>query len=302
MAQPARNAVQAALLPPDAPGDDKLIGLTIAIVGGEPITLRQLQTAVKEWREENVPEGRNLGRDELNMVATELLEHLIDRTLLVQEAKRKLLSDDKKLHAFEEFAGARFKEDELPKLLRKHKVGSERELSDLLEQKGLTLYDMKQKYLYEALSQEYLRETLKSQLIRPELDAMWAYYQAHLDEFQQTAQVKWREIVVRIDEAPGQREAARRKAEALLSQVRQGQDFAALATLTKRRPDGGEGRLLGNRTECFGDSGCESARWCRCRWARSAGCWKGPTASILCESKAAVRPGRFRLSKHKTTC
>lgn len=239
--QPARNAVQAALLPPDAPGDDKLIGLTIAIVGGEPITLRQLQSAVKEWREENVPEGRNLGRDELNMVATELLEHLIDRTLLVQEAKRKLLSDDKKLHAFEEFAGARFKEDELPKLLRKYKVATERELSDLLDQKGLTLYDMKQKYLHEALSQEYLRETLKSQLNRPELDAMWAYYQAHLDEFQQSAQVKWREIVVRIDEAPGQREAARRKAEALLGQVRQGQDFAALAQSQSEGPTAAKG-------------------------------------------------------------
>lgn len=232
----------APFLPIDSSEKSTLLGLTVAVVDGEHITRRELIAEIRDWKRENLPEGRGISPDEMNSLAADTLEHLIDRTLLIHEAKRKLLDSDKKLQAFEGFADERFRETELPRLFRKYDVDTEVELARKLEAAGVRLSDLKAKWRMEALSQEYLREALKPKLTRPELPAMWAYYQQHLRDFDRPAQVAWREIVVKF--SPGdaaEHAAARRKAEALLALLRQGRDFAAVAKTGSQGATASEG-------------------------------------------------------------
>jgi parvulin-like peptidyl-prolyl isomerase len=232
----------AVLLNEQVNDDSKLVGLTVAMANGQPITLRRLKEALNDWKATSLPPGQSIGSNELNQIVPMLLDFEIDRVLLNQEARRRLLDNDKKIKAFNDFADQQFDTIEMPRLMRKNDVKTPRELHAKLEAKGHHLSEYRDKFRQEVLSQEYLREALKTRLTRPELPALWAYYRAHPEKYRRAAQVTWREIVVKCaDETPAQRIAARKKAEALLTLLRQGQDFAEVARTQSQGPTAAKG-------------------------------------------------------------
>jgi peptidyl-prolyl cis-trans isomerase SurA len=214
----------------------EMTGRPIARVGKEIITYNDLIAATKE-NLQKVPEllaayrdpgERAEARTYINRLGMETLQTLIDRTLLVQEAKRQV-KDPKMLDQLYEAADKVFRDNEIAPLLRRFNLDSEQQLSERLAEKGRSLESMRQAFRQYFLAESYIHEKLKDHL-KIELPELLKYYNERLEkhDFDRPAQITWREIVV--EEAKYKsREEAQRKAANLLERLRRGEDFAKLA-------------------------------------------------------------------------
>jgi peptidyl-prolyl cis-trans isomerase SurA len=204
----------------------KEAGFAAAHVGDEIITFHELHVAFNEYCQRN--NLKQLSREERNEIAKALLKSMIERTLLVQEAKREL-KNAKQIDKFMEFADRIFREEHLPPLLSRFAVDSEQQLREKLREQNRSLEAMQQTFRQEFLAQNFLMEKLKGRL-KVELPERLRYYDDHVDqhEFDRPALITWRDLVVETSKYPNP-EAARRKADALLETLHRGADFARLA-------------------------------------------------------------------------
>jgi parvulin-like peptidyl-prolyl isomerase len=209
-------------------------GRSAARVGDEVITLHDLVLNVKEQLSRNPP-GRSLNREELNMVAKSVLAGLIERTLIVQEAKR-VLKNPKQVQRLNEAADKFWRDEELPPMMRKFAVDNEFQLSQKLKEAGRSLEALRHSYHQEFVAQVYLEQKFSDRR-KVELPEMLGYYQKHLHdkEFDRPATITWRELVVEKDKHPNPGDA-RRKAELLLARLQRGDDFAGLARAESEGP------------------------------------------------------------------
>ncbi len=205
----------------------KEAGRSAARVGDEVITLHDLVLNVKEQLKRHPP-GRDLTRPELNMVAKSVLAGLIERTLIAQDAKR-TLKNPKQLDRLYEAADKYWREEELPPMMRRYMADNELQLKQKLIDSGRSLEALHQSYRQEFLAQVYLDQKLADRR-KVELPEMLKYYSEHLHdkEFDRSAEITWRELVVEKSHYPNPADA-RRKAEALLARLGKGEDFAKLA-------------------------------------------------------------------------
>ena len=221
----------------------KKAGLWAARVGEDIITLHDLDVAVRKYlRDKGVPAGQSPTRDELNMIGRSVLDMLIERSLIVHEARIKL-KNPKQIEMFMEMADKAFREDELPHLLRRNGAADELDLKQKLAQQGESLDDMRESYRLDCLAREFLQQELRTRMT-VELPApeMRTYYNEHLKDFERPAMVTWREVVVEVSKHPSRAEA-RRKAEAVLNRLRLGEDFAKVAERESDGPNKARGGL-----------------------------------------------------------
>lgn len=217
-----------------------------ARVGDEVITLGELVTAVKDTVRKQGGEVGRLSREEKNLVAQHILNALIERSLMVQEAKHQLKSKDKQLLKIQEAADNIWRESELPPLLRQYGVENEQQLAQKLEEDRRSLGAMRQNFRQEFLAYAYMEQKLgKVEVALPE---MLKFYEAHRDDERnlRAPSIVWREILIdkRRHASP---EEARTKAEALLDRLRRGEDFAAVAAAESEAP--AKSRAAGGRME-----------------------------------------------------
>jgi parvulin-like peptidyl-prolyl isomerase len=213
--------------------DWKEAGRTAATVGDEVITLHDLVVAVKEYRRRN--NAQQITRDQLNDIASGVLNSLIERSLLVQEAKR-TIKNQKQIDRFMELADKVWREEQLPPLEYQAAVDSEQQLREKFTEQGRSLEALHQSFRQDFLAQAFLQEKLKDHM-KVELPELLRYYNEHVHdrEFDQPARITWRELVVEVSKHPN-RDAARRKADALLEQLQKGADFAQLARTESEGP------------------------------------------------------------------
>jgi parvulin-like peptidyl-prolyl isomerase len=202
--------------------------LTVATVGTEAISLVELQDAVREWQRVNVPKGQALTREQINQIASGMLEQLIDRAIFIEEAKRVLLKSDKQRKAFDEFINKQWKEKEIPRLVQRYDLKNEAALREHLELQGRSLDLLQERYRKETMAREFLHNQLAQRLVKPEVRELWSYYRDHPAEFQRGAKVTWRELTIKSGPTLD-RAAARAQAAELLEQIAGGADFAAVA-------------------------------------------------------------------------
>jgi peptidyl-prolyl cis-trans isomerase SurA len=218
----------------------KEAGLIAAQVGDEVITIHDLGNAVKERVQGKLPPGQRLSHEELNKVAEQVLDQMIDRKVILQEVRRKL-KDHKKLDQINAIAEKAFRENELPGLLRKFAAANETELKQKLEEKGQTLDEKRQAFRDEFLTQGFIEQEVGPRL-KVGLPEMRDYYNAHLKDFDQPAQWTWREVVIEFKKYPS-RADARRKADAVLARLRRGDEFAEVARAESDGPNKKQGGL-----------------------------------------------------------
>ena len=212
-------------------------------MGDDVITLHELDLAVRKYlRDKGVPAGQSPSRDELNLIGRSVLDMLIERSLIVHEARLKL-KNPKQIDMFMEMADKAFREDELPPLLRRNGAADELDLKRKLAQQGESLDEMRESYRLDCLAREFLQQELRTRMT-VELPApeMRTYYNEHLKDFERPAQVTWREVVVEVSKHPSRAEA-RRKAEAVLNRLRLGEDFAKVAERESDGPNKARGGL-----------------------------------------------------------
>jgi len=213
----------------------QVLGITMASVGGEAITSAEVQWQFNEFVRQNVPEGQQIPRDQAEILIHRTLEQIIDRTVVVQEAKRMFFKSDKQKKMFSEFCEKQWIENELPILLRKYNVTSEMELHKTLAEHGDSLEERRQRFEREFMAREFLNMRLMSRL-KPTLPEMREFYAKHRAEFHRDAKITWREIFI-----PGLTPESRSKAATLLDRLRHGESFETLAKTESAGPTASKG-------------------------------------------------------------
>ena len=214
-------------------------GEVAAWVGNDVITLRELSNAVAEHLKQ-APPGAVPTNEERNVIASAALGTLIDRAMILQEARRTLKSPGQ-WDKFKQYVDKIWLDEEMPRILKKESAANQYELKIKLEKEGRSLEQMHAEYRNGRMAREFMMMKLEPKL-RVGLPEMRDYYNAHLDEFDQAAQVTWREIVVSAAKSPSHAEA-RSKAEGLLERLRLGDDFAKVAQTESDGPTRLEGGL-----------------------------------------------------------
>jgi parvulin-like peptidyl-prolyl isomerase len=217
---------------------EKGAGGPVARVGDEIITFHDLRQAIGEKLKEKPqlqaelrsmtdadPREANRMRDYL---VRQILEDLIDQSLLAQEAKRHV-KDAKMLDRVNEEADKIFEEITVAPLKRQFNVDSTTKLKERLADQGRSLDAMRRSFRQIFLGESYLRERIKDRM-KVDLPDQLKYYHEHkvTKDFDRPAQTTWRELVVETSRYPN-RERARQKAVALLERLKAGEDFAKLA-------------------------------------------------------------------------
>src|SRR5262249_30425311 len=141
-----------------------------------------------------------------------VLNDLIDRSIVLQEARREL-KDAKRYKTFMDMADKVWMDEELPPMLRKTAAANIYELKVRLIERGESIEDVREQFRLEFLSKGYLEQKLSPKL-KVELPEMHEYYLAHLKDFELPARVTWREVVVEVGKCKSRAEA-RARADAL---------------------------------------------------------------------------------------
>jgi peptidyl-prolyl cis-trans isomerase SurA len=208
-------------------------GHVAARVGDEVITLNELTAAVKD-RISKLPAGYKPTHQDIKAITSQVLDVLIERSTIIQEAKRELKKPEV-LKIIYDAADKAWREDELPPLLRKMSVENEYKLKEKLQEQGKSLDQMRETYRQEFLARGFLEQKLKHR-ITVTVPEMRDYYNAHIDDFNRPEQWTWREVLIEFDKHPS-RAAARSKAEAVLDRLRHGEDFAKVAQAESEGPN-----------------------------------------------------------------
>jgi parvulin-like peptidyl-prolyl isomerase len=172
--------------------------------------------------------GQTLSREELNMLGKSMLAHLIERTLINQDAKR-ALKNPKQLDRLYEAADKYWREEELPPLMRRYQTDNEFQLKQRLKDAGIPLEFLHQSHRQEFLASVYLQQKLAAGR-KADLPEMLSYYNEHLHdkEYDRAAQITWRELLIEKSHYPSPAEA-RAKADKLLARLQRGESFAKVA-------------------------------------------------------------------------
>lgn len=152
------------------------------------------------------------------------LNDLIERQLLIQEARRQL--PEQLVKKLEGAADREFSKT-IDQNMKKMGVNTEAELRHKMLDEGMSLEQVRENQRAQFAAQQFLLMQLGPRIAvsRPE---MLDYYNAHPEQFKKPVGVRWSEIVISF-EKQGSREAARNKADEVLAKLRGGSNFATLA-------------------------------------------------------------------------
>ena len=204
------------------------------------ITVHQVEVLVQD-KYKSMTAGQQVSdadkRELINMLGTMALDHLIDQSLILQEANKKLKSPKAK-QAFDEFVSKRWRDERLPPLLAKYTAANEYELKHKLDDEGISYADMQATYHRDMLEHDFLFNEIKNKIC-VDLNEQRKYYNENTQQYDQPARIDWREIEISIAKYPD-RDAARRQANAVRARLKK-EDFAAVARSASDGPTASKG-------------------------------------------------------------
>lgn len=206
----------------------------VALVNGSPIHREELQREVDKNRDQYALQNIFYDKTELKRLRKLILDHLIERELLWQQAVTMgLMADDEAVAAEREMMVKQYGNSAiLNNMIRNRKISPE------------TFWELIRKDLtIDALIE---REISDAVAIEPE--EMQAYYQKNIHSFTAPEQVRASQICIfpnSKDNTPAQWQAAKTAAEALRQRLRQGEAFEDLARQASDCATGERGGDLG---------------------------------------------------------
>ena len=192
---------------------------TVALVNDEAITLQELLVLIPP-NEGNGSKEMNVSAEEKEELKKQLLDQLIQRKILLQEARRL------KIELTEREVQQKFEE------IREGK--EEGAFLEFLAERKLTK-EVWEKSTRENLLIERLLNQLAGDQISISEKEMAEYYESHHEDWQVDEQIKLRQIVVKTES----------EAETLLKTISEGADFAETARVHSQFPQLGDGGDLG---------------------------------------------------------
>jgi parvulin-like peptidyl-prolyl isomerase len=190
----------------------------VAWVGGESITLDEFN---QEFRELVLEPGKETDPGNQPALKEACLDQMIERRLLVQEARR---------------VGIRVSPEELDHALQEIKRDyPERDLDERLNLKGMTLDGLKTRMEEKLLAEKMVRAALQYRAEVHEKEAL-DYYESHRSTFRLSAEARVRQIVVADGEEAIQ----------ILKRLKKGENFEKLAREKSLGPEKVDGGNLGS--------------------------------------------------------
>jgi peptidyl-prolyl cis-trans isomerase SurA len=265
-------------------------GKAAARVGDEVITFHELSVAFKQRRKQ-IQLDRKLTDAERFMLAKGILNDLIDRSLVTQQARREI-KDQKRFKSFMDMADKVWLDEELPPLLRQTASANIHELAKKLAERDESLDEMREQFRQEFLFRGFIEQKLSPKM-KVELPEMREYYNAHLKDFDAPAQVTWREVLVEVEKYPSRAEA-RKKADDALARVRRGEDFAVVAKALTDGPNKAQGGIWQTAPGSYAVPAVNAALD-TLPAGQVSGVLEGPTSYhvIRVESRRAAGPATF---------
>lgn len=202
-----------------ASADSVKLGAIKAVVNGVIITdddvKRRAAVALKDASDKY--KGRDF-LEKANQIMSEVLDELIDRQLLVQEANRIMKDNPAAEEALNKEADAFMKE-------AVDKMGSLSRFYEIATKEGINPVEKKKELKEDIMAETLLREfAYKKISISPK--NVREYYLKHQDKFNEEKEVKVRQILVKA--LPNAREAEK-KAQEICQRAKAGEDFTELA-------------------------------------------------------------------------
>ena len=205
------------------------------IVNGEIITefdiRREVANAFQIAREKYGDEG--LQRKEREIISKGI-DELIDRKILVQEAKKVVLADPEKAEAIERNLDA-FVQGAV------EDVGSVYKFYELAHKQGINPLKKRAELKEDLLVEEIMRDNVYRKIVvTPK--GIKRYYQEHTDEFTREGSLSFRHILLMFSRYET-KEDAKSAAEDILNRLKSGEEFGDLAKEYSRGPHSDEGGL-----------------------------------------------------------
>ncbi len=205
------------------------------IVNGEIITefdiRKRSAEAFRIAREKYTEAGLESKKEEIVLSA---IDELIDRKILVQEAKKIVLADPLRADAIEKNVDA-FIQGAVKE------VGSLYKYYELAHMQGINPLKKRAELKEDLLIEEIMRDNVYRKIVvSPK--GIKRYYNDHIDEFSRKGGMSFRHILIKFSSYEA-KENAKSAAENLLNMLNKGEDFESIAKKHSRGPHADRGGL-----------------------------------------------------------
>ena len=221
------------LLP--APGGSVPIERVVAVVNEEIITLTELMEERRAAAVRLPSAGEAAVRATSGLQERQVLEELIERRLLLQEATREGI----RVEAAEVKAA-------IEDLSAQNRLADEAALEAAVGREGLTLSQFRRRLQDQLAIGKLLARKVRGSVILTD-EELEAYYRAHPQEFQLTGEVQLRHLLIAVGKAedPEAEAAAASRVSEVLGALMAGAPFAAVAARYSDAPTAAQGGELG---------------------------------------------------------
>jgi parvulin-like peptidyl-prolyl isomerase len=196
-----------------------------AMVNDVPIFDEEVRAAIAPV----LSRTRDLPEPERSRAQSEILhkalEQLVERELVIQDAKAKLNKAGRNvMDKVKEAAGKEF-DRQIRDIKKQTGITSDEEFQNMLRSQGISLESMRRQSERQFLAQEYLRSRIMEHIDRIGHEEILAYYTGHPEEFQVADNVKWQDIFIDGQKPGRTAEEARILANNILERIRNGAEF-----------------------------------------------------------------------------
>lgn len=231
----------------------KALGGVLVRINGEPILEDEVRSLARWMIEDylqrvqpaalNEDAERRAIEAEVSRRLGEVLEQLIDRELLYQEAEKRVPPRGMELVR-------KAAQQEIDKLLlrRRQQMGfrTEDEFREYLMQQRVSIESLRRQIERNLIADEYLRTLIRPKFEQIDRRQLWDYYQRNLKKFEQPERVEWQYIFISAREGarylrpgePPDPAKARAQAEFVYQMARQAKTPEEFARLAQQYSDG----------------------------------------------------------------
>ena len=218
-----------------SPAGAHVIDKIAARVNGDIILMSDLKGRSLQFLAEMKRRNQPVDEDNIHKIEKEILNEMIEERLMLQFASNnniKILDEDIKTAV----------ED-----VKKQNNFTDEMLEKALKNENVTINDYRERLKEQMMISKVINYEVKSN-IHIEENEIKKYYEEHRDEFKTQEEVRVRHMVFMYSEEErdsSKEEVIRKKAADILNKIREGEDFAKLASIYSEDPSAKSGGDLG---------------------------------------------------------